>query len=892
MRRFLTLVFMLGLAAPAGISITGCTRNPAAKYCPVTSGYGEPITAVTSIIMQPEIGGISLAYEQTRQASSPSAYTCTGAGASVSSSQYSFGTSNNQLVDISPSGNICAGTWNRNTGGGIADYTICRPPNPSPTTGGLPYGIAYITASADGVASNPVEVYIHAPVTSVALVGPKQCVSQGQVDQLDAQACFEGSNRTQQLLCAPAGTTTPACPLPAGMTLSQIPTCGNTIGTLSFSVGDSAIASINATSSQITAEHPGTTVITASIAGSGSSAGYFSTCPPASIKVAMANGATSGVVTQGVTQNLTTSVTDTNGNAITGLSLEYQSTNPIDITAGSGGSISASYPGAASITAICQPATCNPSPINVLGLNGAGLPLSSNPVTITTPGTTSNYAWLGSPGNSQYFVPVDLLTGTIGSTVRLPYVPNSMLMDQIGSSLYFGSARELMVYSPGSDSITKQDPTAPGIVLAASPNASRLLINDQARHLFYLYNAAGGGATSFGGMGEAAAWTPDSQTLYIVDNAELNSPSSCSSAESITGHSDTLYVYNLDTGWSTYPLPPSPLPPDDLPGCVAPNTAPVLTVASNPDIVGPITSQTPAVTIPGVGAYLRGAPSAAPGATPATSGTVAHTWCPTGTVTQTASTSSSSITGYYPLGDSQPLESDALAATVDGDHILSSAWTAAGTGSETGTLTIGDINVQIPAIACPSSTSTVGSTTVTTLAPLTIGHATPAFNTLPIANLSNVVGVDQVLTGPLPVTNGSTQSTNSLAFVTYSASAPPASGNAQLPYYIPGSGGAAGAVHYVTLNTPSGIQAIAPIVGAFSPDDTFFFVSTTGDDEIHFISINPSASIPPTDSRQISPKLPACTPVLAGGVDAGCIYTGSSPIVPATAIAVKPRSTT
>ena len=61
-------------------------------------------------------------------------------------------------------------------------------------------------------------------------------------------------------------------------------------------------------------------------------------------------------------------------------------------------------------------------------------------------------------------------------------------------------------------------------------------------------------------MGNAAQWTPDSQTLYITDNAELNTPASCAAA-SITGHTDTLYVYNVNTGWSTYPLPPSPLPP-------------------------------------------------------------------------------------------------------------------------------------------------------------------------------------------------------------------------------------------------------------------------------------------------------------------------------------------
>ena len=39
MRRFLTLVSLLCLAVPAGISISGCTRNPAGKYCNGL-GYG------------------------------------------------------------------------------------------------------------------------------------------------------------------------------------------------------------------------------------------------------------------------------------------------------------------------------------------------------------------------------------------------------------------------------------------------------------------------------------------------------------------------------------------------------------------------------------------------------------------------------------------------------------------------------------------------------------------------------------------------------------------------------------------------------------------------------------------------------------------------------------
>ena len=193
-------------------------------------------------------------------------------------------------------------------------------------------GSAYITASAQSVTSNPVEVYVHPQVTSVTLVGPQPCHSQGQEAQLDAQACFSGRNNQQQLLCAPSSVTilNYACPLPAGIT--SVPNCSAALGTLSFTVSTASVGSINSETNRITAQQPGTTEISASVAGGGSSAGYFSTCPPKSIKVTLANGAEKGTITQGAQQNLVTTVLDTNNLPITGLSLDYQSTDPIDIS--------------------------------------------------------------------------------------------------------------------------------------------------------------------------------------------------------------------------------------------------------------------------------------------------------------------------------------------------------------------------------------------------------------------------------------------------------------------------------------------------------------------------------------------------------------------------------
>ncbi|MGD0831666.1 MAG: hypothetical protein ABR907_12020, partial [Terracidiphilus sp.] len=110
MRRFLTLVCLLFLAIPAGISISGCYRNPAAAYCN-GAGYGMKTTDVAQINFGPytTTTGVSMAFGQTLNIGLPQALTCKETAATVTS--YNYGSTNLQLLDISPSGNMCAGTW-------------------------------------------------------------------------------------------------------------------------------------------------------------------------------------------------------------------------------------------------------------------------------------------------------------------------------------------------------------------------------------------------------------------------------------------------------------------------------------------------------------------------------------------------------------------------------------------------------------------------------------------------------------------------------------------------------------------------------------------------------------------------------------------------------------
>ena len=132
-------------------------------------------------------------------------------------------------------------------------------------------------------------------------------------------------------------------------------------------------------------------------------------------------------------------------------------------------------------------------------------------------------------------------------------------------------------------------------------------------------------------------------------------------------------------------------------------------------------------------------------------------------------------------------------------------------------------------VACPQSGQT--------LEPLTIAHpyGTQQYSISGI----NATAVNQIVASPA----------SNLAFLTYTGSTP----GAKLPYYMPGSAGAPGTLNYVTL--AGGSAVTAPVTGAFSLDDKLFFVSTAGDNLIHFVNTTTLQ-----DTQQINPNLPACTP--------------------------------
>ena len=791
MQRFFTLVALFLFALPVGLSVTGCVTN-VSQYCN-NQGYGAKTGQVYSVHFAPAVSatGISLGYGQSTNVGTISAEDCKGTTVGVGITTY--GSSNLQLADISPAGNVCAGTWNRLSPGGIPDFSICTPP--------ATHGTAIITASTAGIASNPITVYVHPPVSAITVNNPTGCVPSGQqgpnllnetsvFDQNGNLMPSQGANNEIGVI-----TYTPNTP--------NIVTINNTNVTGTPATGALAGTSLGTTQ----ANQPGGTVITATIAGTSgdsvgtsSAAGYFFTCPPTDIALSLpsSTGATnpdgSITVTAGNPQTITAAITDNapgHGNVTiaptTGNSPDYTSSLPQQVAVTATGAVSSALPGLATVTAICQPgaptaatstsssasstatgSSCNPTPLNKLGTFGTGLPIVANPLLVRSPGVNSTLLWAASP-NSRQFTPFDLSLGTGGAPILLPYPPNSMVLDPNGSTLYFGSYRALMTYSALNNSPGTQDTTVPGVVLAVSPANNQVVIADQVRKVIYLYTPAiaGSGATSgttnssvisIGGVATHAEYSPDGKNVYIVGP-------------------DTLYVHNLVSGWSRYPLTGA----NPTASCALDNTN------SNP-----FCSPDVAITVPAVAVFTSGAP------------VTARSFCPDTTTTPVTFNPVAATVG----GSS----ADHLAATPDGTHLIGA--TTAGIADITHSSTGGLI---APVGPCPGVLpGTAGALGIeTTLRQIALTGITPA-------------QIDQVLASP----------DSSKAFITYTAGA----ATGLLPVYTP----ATGLVSKVQLAA----GALAPIAGAFSPDAASFFVSTTGDNLIHVVN---SSTL--KDGQSLNPQL-------------------------------------
>lgn len=683
MRRFVPLVVLLFLSLPFGIAINGCGSSSTSNriFCDNVSGL--VIGEISTITLQPQIFGFSLNAGQISNPIGPAAATdCRGTNVSATFlyqvRKQDFDTG---LIDIDPATRrLCAGRWNRNSGAGVPDYTVCNP------TG--QFGTAFATASASPATSNAVPIFVHPVATSITIGPPStncatdlatnccpfstvgtplpptgnytgnSCLSQNVTGQVAARVFANGgTDIANNITCTRSGTDS------AGN-----PTYSPFIGHIAFAPQDAATNIVTIDENGIaTAQNPGTTLISASISNASSSAGSFSTCPPASIRLAVPNqgSSTSITVNQNNTQPITATVLDTNGVTLTGVPLEFVSTTPRTLPSGGSSSITPIFPGAGSITAICLPPSCNSAPLNQVGLFGTGLPITSNAINVTTPGTSSSVLFAAST-QAQYVASIDFTTGVLNAPVRLPYVPNSMVLSTDGNTLYFGSSTELMTFNTTSSQIS-EDRSVPGRVLAVSPDGGIVVIADPTRQTISLVSAGGSASTArvtsvYGGIGSAAQFSADSSTVYIAAGNQI-------------------IVHSNYTGWTAIPN----IPAVDV-----------------------------AVAVPNVGAFFAGPV------------TTARSYCALTTVSsnngQPATTNQ-----FFPDARIAGPPADHVAATNDGVHLLSVTSTTVPTITDLA-VSVENGNTGIGA-ACPATGLTFTAT------PLATGLPVPGVNATAVTSL-------------------------------------------------------------------------------------------------------------------------------------------------------------
>jgi hypothetical protein len=399
-----------------------------------------------------------------------------------------FSSSSSTQVTVSPSGLVCAGTWD-------ANYINCNALH-----GQAAVGTATITATS-GTVIETATVYAHIQADRAIVDPTSGCVSVGATPTYTATVY---------------NTTSPGC--------SAVNPCDitATVGPITFISTDLQVMSNNATSGVLTATAPGGTGIYAQVSGLNSVPQSALVCLVVSIQVHdAASSNTSFNLAVGGTQALIADVVDSNGVAIkptlTWSSLPSGSasvaltpatstvpTSPIAYT------VTSIAPGTAIVTASCSTPTCNR---NVSPHYGQNL------VSVTTSGGSTTTVYAAST-NSLSLVPIPTSTNTPGTPIALPFQPNSMVSSLGGTKLYLGSSSALMIVDTATGGVTTS--AVPGQILAISPDSNYLLISNSAGTATYLYSLANSTAVYAQSVtATAAAFTPDSHSASFLAGQQL-----------------------------------------------------------------------------------------------------------------------------------------------------------------------------------------------------------------------------------------------------------------------------------------------------------------------------------------------------------------------------------
>lgn len=507
-----------------------------------------------------------------------------GTNAAISPT-FTFTSSNPGVVDISPAGAACAGSWN------APYYSVCTPAG---------IGQAEITASALGATSPPTVVFVHPPIDAITVTvvppvnppppacptqtalpaecdipfntnvcqpnKPCACLSQNQVQTLQATAYSNGVDIT-----ASVGPFTWSQTNLNVVTITPIVTSANS-------------SSVNVPTNQATvvSNTPGETQVIASASGVSSSPQVAETCPVQCISLQLGTngsqniGTTSFVANKGTSETITATAVDVQGCVVPKPPLTWTSTAPAAATAGSvtagctAGTtctIATTQPGAAAITASCTPPTCNVgfplNPQNAGGLPALYFPQPIFPVTAISglvSGATTAASVLATSQDcysnsvcSVALYDVSTATNVAGTPSAMPTPPNSLMFDPGGDKAYVGSQYGSFLITTANIGSASTSPftflpaaatplgLVTGKILAVSPNGNLAIFSDTVStpNQVYVVNTASSSASTFLNINSAttAAFSPDNSKAFILGDA-----------------GNTLYVYSPLQALQSYPL--------------------------------------------------------------------------------------------------------------------------------------------------------------------------------------------------------------------------------------------------------------------------------------------------------------------------------------------------
>jgi hypothetical protein len=382
-----------------------------------------------------------------------------------------YRSNNTQMVNISPAGDVCAGTWD-------ANFFVC-------TAG--PAGSTDITATAGGVTSAPVRVYVHKPVDRITLAPEAPaCLSQEETQEFTATAFSNNEDITATVGPMFWRSTSPPV---AGLSTTNLP-------------NNKVLAK---------AVQPGRTILSASLGNVVSLPAAFTTCSPASIEIREKDGtATEFELQPAATRQLEAVVVDTKGKTLKDVPVAWRSSTLPAVGVTDTGLINPIAPGHTTIVASCSVPAC------MLGVNEAHF---SNVVRVKVPGTNSTTVYAASTAEKKV-IPIPTSTHTPGTAIALPSEPNSFVFAPHAVRAYLGSDAGMMVLQSIPNTVS-QNTAIKGKVLAVS--LTRVVVSDTAAGRVVIWDDVEQDAAALLNLAgvTAAAIAHDESRIFLLAGSTL-----------------------------------------------------------------------------------------------------------------------------------------------------------------------------------------------------------------------------------------------------------------------------------------------------------------------------------------------------------------------------------